>query len=191
MQVLPELLGICADRSGGWFPAEHWSACASAIHEAARTESMSSLADTQRLEMIGNVFYRGRGAYLVGRACNQRSSAADRAVSAPREHAWDRFRCGANWRSRSRDSCFPSRALTSALMSHVRTNSCAISAQLMPRKRLIDLYNAIGYHRHGKTEFYRDFIRHLRETQRPLRRGGRRARDGHARLHAPGLRRRF
>ncbi len=35
---------------------------------------------------------------------------------------------------------------------------------LMPRKRLIDLYNAIGYHRHGKTEFYRDFVRHLRNS---------------------------
>src|SRR5213076_2372291 len=36
--------------------------------------------------------------------------------------------------------------------------------QLMPRKRLIDLYNAIGYNRHGKTEFYRDFVRHLRTS---------------------------
>jgi len=35
---------------------------------------------------------------------------------------------------------------------------------LMPRKRLIDLYNAIGFHRHGKTEFYRDFIAHLRKS---------------------------
>src|SRR5437763_14828892 len=34
----------------------------------------------------------------------------------------------------------------------------------MPRKRLIDLYNAVGYHRHGKTEFYRDFVRHLRNS---------------------------
>ena len=33
-----------------------------------------------------------------------------------------------------------------------------------PRKRLIDLYNAIGFHRHGKTEFYRDFIAHLRKS---------------------------
>jgi len=36
--------------------------------------------------------------------------------------------------------------------------------ELMPRKRLIDLYNAVGYHRHGKTEFYRDFVRHLRNS---------------------------
>jgi isocitrate dehydrogenase kinase/phosphatase len=35
----------------------------------------------------------------------------------------------------------------------------------MPRKRLIDLYNAIGFHRHGKTEFYRDFLAHLRTSR--------------------------
>jgi len=33
---------------------------------------------------------------------------------------------------------------------------------LMPRKRLGELYTAIGYHKHGKTEFYRDFLHHLR-----------------------------
>jgi len=32
---------------------------------------------------------------------------------------------------------------------------------LMPRKPLAELYTAIGYHKHGKTEFYRDFLRHL------------------------------
>jgi isocitrate dehydrogenase kinase/phosphatase len=35
----------------------------------------------------------------------------------------------------------------------------------MPHKRLIDLYNAIGFHRHGKTEFYRDFLAHLRASR--------------------------
>ena len=29
---------------------------------------------------------------------------------------------------------------------------------LMQGKRLADLYNAIGYNRHAKTEFYRDFV---------------------------------
>ena len=36
---------------------------------------------------------------------------------------------------------------------------------LMPRKRLADLYMAIGYNKHGKTEFYRDFLRHLRASE--------------------------
>src|ERR1700736_3028612 len=33
--------------------------------------------------------------------------------------------------------------------------------QLMPRKRLADLYNEIGFNRHAKTEFYRDFVAQL------------------------------
>jgi isocitrate dehydrogenase kinase/phosphatase len=35
---------------------------------------------------------------------------------------------------------------------------------LMPHKRLADLYNGLGYHRHGKTELYRDFVTYLRTT---------------------------
>src|SRR4029078_6400853 len=30
--------------------------------------------------------------------------------------------------------------------------------ELMPLKRAADLYNAIGFNRHAKTEFYRDFV---------------------------------
>jgi isocitrate dehydrogenase kinase/phosphatase len=33
--------------------------------------------------------------------------------------------------------------------------------QLMPQKRLADLYNSIGFNRHAKTEFYRDFVMNL------------------------------
>ena len=36
---------------------------------------------------------------------------------------------------------------------------------LMPDKRVADLYNAIGYNRHAKTEFYRDFVRHLQTSR--------------------------
>src|SRR6516165_173248 len=36
---------------------------------------------------------------------------------------------------------------------------------LMPRKPLAELYTAIGYHKHGKTEFYRDFLRHLQASE--------------------------
>jgi isocitrate dehydrogenase kinase/phosphatase len=36
---------------------------------------------------------------------------------------------------------------------------------LMPHKPLVDLYNGIGYHRHGKTELYRDFVSHMRSNR--------------------------
>ncbi len=32
---------------------------------------------------------------------------------------------------------------------------------IMPRKRIAELYISIGYHKQGKTEFYRDFLHHL------------------------------
>jgi isocitrate dehydrogenase kinase/phosphatase len=35
----------------------------------------------------------------------------------------------------------------------------------MPGKRVADLYNAIGFNRHAKTEFYRDFVRHLENSR--------------------------
>ena len=41
---------------------------------------------------------------------------------------------------------------------------------LMPRKPLAELYTAIGYHKHGKTEFYRDFLRHLEVSEDQLER---------------------
>ncbi len=36
---------------------------------------------------------------------------------------------------------------------------------LMPRKPLAELYIALGYHKHGKTELYRDLLRHLRHSE--------------------------
>jgi isocitrate dehydrogenase kinase/phosphatase len=37
--------------------------------------------------------------------------------------------------------------------------------RLMPRKRVAEIYIAIGQNKHGKTELYRDLLRHLRSTE--------------------------
>ncbi len=36
--------------------------------------------------------------------------------------------------------------------------------RLMPRKRVAEIYIAVGHNKHGKTELYRDLLRHLRST---------------------------
>lgn len=41
-------------------------------------------------------------------------------------------------------------------------------ALLMPKKPVAELYIAIGHHKHGKTELYRDLLRHLRESTESL-----------------------
>jgi isocitrate dehydrogenase kinase/phosphatase len=40
----------------------------------------------------------------------------------------------------------------------------AFLKRLMPLKRVAELYIAVGYHKHGKTELYRDILAHLRTT---------------------------
>ena len=35
---------------------------------------------------------------------------------------------------------------------------------LMPQKSIAELYNSIGFNKHGKTEFYRDIIRHMKAS---------------------------
>jgi isocitrate dehydrogenase kinase/phosphatase len=37
--------------------------------------------------------------------------------------------------------------------------------ELMPKKPVAELYIALGHHKHGKTELYRDLLRHLRNTR--------------------------
>jgi isocitrate dehydrogenase kinase/phosphatase len=37
--------------------------------------------------------------------------------------------------------------------------------ELMPKKPVAELYIALGHHKHGKTELYRDLLRHLRASE--------------------------
>lgn len=36
---------------------------------------------------------------------------------------------------------------------------------VIPHKQIHELYNAIGFNKHGKTEFYRDFLMHLQQSE--------------------------
>jgi isocitrate dehydrogenase kinase/phosphatase len=168
------LIASVTDPSIG-FAEEHWCALDETAQRAAeRVETAFGASPPEttgdrrsKLEMIGSIFYRGRGAYLVGRAFR---NSADRApvvfalcLRRPDEGG---IRL---------DAILIGETDLAILFSFTRAyfrvdTKCPYQLvrslhQLMPRKRLIDLYNAIGYHRHGKTEFYRDFVRHLRTSK--------------------------
>lgn len=113
------------------------------------------------IDMVRSVFYRNKGAYLVGRI---RAGAEPIPLVLPLLHAergivvdavlmtaeeasvvfgfsWTYFRVEA-----------PSpRALVDFL------------ASIMPLKLVHELYTSIGYNKHGKTELYRNLMRHLEE----------------------------
>jgi isocitrate dehydrogenase kinase/phosphatase len=115
------------------------------------------------LDLLRSVFYRNKGAYLVGRIRAgkeviplvlpllhaERGIVVD-AVLMTSDEASVVF--GFSWTYFRVDAPHP-RALVSFL------------ATIMPLKQVNELYTAIGYNKHGKTELYRGLMRHLGEPE--------------------------
>ncbi|HZI75803.1 MAG TPA: isocitrate dehydrogenase kinase/phosphatase AceK regulatory subunit, partial [Gemmatimonadales bacterium] len=116
-----------------------------------------------RLEMLRSVFYRNKGAYLVGRIQAgsetiplvlpllhaERGIVVD-AVLMSSDEASVVF--GFSWTYFRVDTPRP-RALVEFLQS------------IMPLKQVHELYTSIGYNKHGKTELYRGLMNHLEDSE--------------------------
>jgi isocitrate dehydrogenase kinase/phosphatase len=115
------------------------------------------------VEMLRSVFYRNKGAYLVGRVRNaagllplvlplihtERGIVVDAVLMTQNEasvvfgFSWSYFRVEA---------------------PHPRAMVNFLST-IMPLKRIDELYTAIGHNKHGKSELYRSLVRDLNEPQ--------------------------
>ena len=159
-KLMTELL---TDEGVGGFTPEHWSSLRESVELAAKRLE-AALPDAATIEIVSAVFYRGRGAYIVGRALGGDTSVPIAfALSHPDESGivLDALLSGE-----------PDLAiLFSFTRAYFRVDApCPFAfvrwlRDLMPGKRLADLYNAIGYNRHAKTEFYRDFVRQLQNSR--------------------------
>jgi isocitrate dehydrogenase kinase/phosphatase len=162
------LYRLLSDTSAGGFAGEEWADLrGSAKLAAQRIETHLFGADSARpdviLEILSHVFYRGAGAYFVGRArWNGDSIPLALCLRHRGKHGLEL------------DAVLLGEVDLAILFSYTRAyfrvelvcpyELVRYLRQLMPRKRLVDLYNAIGFHRHGKTELYRDFVAHLRTS---------------------------
>jgi isocitrate dehydrogenase kinase/phosphatase len=108
--------------------------------------------------MVNTPFFRGMSAYLVGRLC------------------WSNRRCPLVFAlDNGSDGIYVDALLTtveelrilfsfSRAYFHIRT-SCpkvivSFLKEMMPEKRIAEIYIGLGYHKHGKTELYRDLLQH-------------------------------
>jgi isocitrate dehydrogenase kinase/phosphatase len=111
------------------------------------------------LDLLRPVFYRGKGAYLVGRVrsggrqrplvlalLNPTGGVVVDAVLCDEDDASIVF-------SFTRSYFHVDAEYPAALVAFLET--------LMPKKPVGELYNALGFNKHGKTELYRDLLRHL------------------------------
>ena len=144
------------------FAPERWSNLPESVELAAKRLD-AAFPDATTIEIVSGVFYRGRGAYIVGRALRGDTSVSIAfSLSHPDESGI------------VLDALLIGEADLAILFSFTRAYfrvdaPCPFAfvrwlRELMPGKRLADLYNAIGYNRHAKTEFYRDFVRQLQNS---------------------------
>jgi isocitrate dehydrogenase kinase/phosphatase len=126
---------------------------------------LRELADGQPIEsveMARAVFFRGKGAYLVGRLRRGRWLTP---LVLPLAHGD---------RGVVLDAVLFTPEDVSIVFSFTRSyfhveadrprELVAFLSSLIPAKRVSELYIALGYNKHGKTEMYREISRHIAET---------------------------
>jgi len=124
-----------------------------------RLRAAGALKSVERAEMVKSVFYRGEYAYLVGRLFSGaqtmplvvclRSTAEGIVVDAVLTDENDVSRMFSFARSYFHVQVERPYDLVSFIQS------------IIPRKRKAEIYISIGYNKHGKTELYRNALRHL------------------------------
>jgi isocitrate dehydrogenase kinase/phosphatase len=113
---------------------------------------------TLRIEMLNAPFYRGMSAYLVGRLkwSDGQSPIVFVLDNEPEGVCVDALLT-------THDEMRVLFSFSRAYF-HVETQNpgavVTFLKQLMPGKRTAELYIGLGYHKHGKTELYRDLLRH-------------------------------
>jgi len=114
-----------------------------------------------QLAVLGATFFRNKAAYLIGKAVNGQDETPFVIPVLNNESGGlyvDTLLTGerslANVFSYTRAYFMADMEVPSAVVEFLR--------RLMPRKSKAELYTALGLQKHGKTEFYRDFLQHLR-----------------------------
>ena len=120
-----------------------------------------------QLQVISATFFRNKAAYVVGKAINDAEVIPFALPILNNEKGGlyvDALLIGEDALSQLFDFSYVYFMVTHPVPSSV----VAFLHSLMPSRSTSDLYSAIGYHKHGKTVFYRDFLHHLKYSDDDL-----------------------
>jgi isocitrate dehydrogenase kinase/phosphatase len=116
-----------------------------------------------QLEMLRSVFYRNKGAYVVGRI---QAGAETIPLVLPLLHAERGIVVDAVLMSSDEASVVFGFSWTYFRVDAPRPRSLVDFLQsIMPLKQVHELYTSIGYNKHGKTELYRGLMNHLKNPE--------------------------
>jgi isocitrate dehydrogenase kinase/phosphatase len=139
-------------------------------------------AQFNRIEMLRAVFYRGSGAFFIGRICRFAGQIpipdppmSRSMVAALREQYMPLLICLQNEHGKIMvDAVLLDEDEASIVFSFTRSyflveadrpaEVVSFLKSIIPLKRIAELYIAIGFNKHGKTELYRDLMHHLEQS---------------------------
>jgi isocitrate dehydrogenase kinase/phosphatase len=123
--------------------------------------------DIEALDVLRPVFFRNKGAYLVGRA---RRGGETMPLLFALLHGEDGVRVDAVLTTEEDASIVFSFA---RWYFHVHVDSprqvIGFLQAILPRKRTAELYNSLGYIKHAKTELYRAIVGEVRRAEEPFK----------------------
>ncbi len=127
-----------------------------------RLEQVGALMSLDGAELVRSIFYRGQAAYLVARL---HSGSHSIPLVIAFTHEDDGIAVDAVLTQEHEVSILFSFTRSYFLVDVARPYDLVrFLKRLMPRKRVAEIYIAIGNNKHGKTELYRDLRRHLAST---------------------------
>lgn len=135
---------------------------AAAVHAAVAREvrALGGLGG-EELELLTTLFYRNKGAYAVGRVL---TAGHVLPVVLPLLHDEHGVHVDAVLTTSDEASIVFGFSWSYFQVSAEHPGAIVrFLASIMPLKRLDELYTAIGFHKHGKTELYRGLLAHLGE----------------------------
>ncbi len=125
-----------------------------------------------QFDMLDHVFYRNKGAYIIGRVISPAGETPfivailnDRSINSEQGHLYI-------------DALLTEEEHMAVVFGFARAYffvDCQhpyalinFLQRLIPHKTRADLYASIGFHKQGKTQFYRDFLNHLAQSDDQL-----------------------
>ncbi len=121
-------------------------------------------AHLMRFDILSAPFYRNKGAYIVGRVVSK-SGVQPFIISVLHAQTGGLLIDALLTNSSQMRVIFGFARAYFLVETHAPSALVKFLNQLMPNKTKAELYNAIGFHKQGKTEFYREFLHHLANSE--------------------------
>jgi len=120
-----------------------------------------------QFQVISSVFYRNKAAYIVGRAINSNKEVP---FAIPILHSGkDSIFCDAIIIGQQGLARLFEFSYVYFMVDHpVPSSIVTFLRRLMPTRSKESFYSAMGFHKQGKTVFYRDFLHHLKHSEDEL-----------------------